>query len=120
MKAVGGRLLSVTNAVEARTWRQGDSGWAQVERPRGLEALESPSNASLHYPPGGGGGGGSEAKKKVGVPKIGPKFPAPLTHFIFCRRKILLVWVGESAGAVARAPNPPPRPPRPPGSLMID
>ena len=27
-KAVGGRLLSVTNAVEAGTWRQGDSGWA--------------------------------------------------------------------------------------------
>ena len=23
-----GRLLSVTKAVEARTWRQGDSGWA--------------------------------------------------------------------------------------------
>ena len=23
-----GRLLSVTNAVEAGTWRQGDSGWA--------------------------------------------------------------------------------------------
>ena len=27
-KAVGGRLLSVTHAVEAGTWRQGDSGWA--------------------------------------------------------------------------------------------
>ena len=27
-KAVGGRLLSVTNAIEAGTWRQGDSGWA--------------------------------------------------------------------------------------------
>ena len=23
-----GRLLSVTNAIEAGTWRQGDSGWA--------------------------------------------------------------------------------------------
>ena len=23
-----GRLLSVTNAIEAATWRQGDSGWA--------------------------------------------------------------------------------------------
>ena len=22
-----GRLLSVTNAIEAGTWRQGDSGW---------------------------------------------------------------------------------------------
>ena len=27
-KAVGGPLLSVTNAVEAGTWRQRDSGWA--------------------------------------------------------------------------------------------
>ena len=27
-KAVGGRLLSVTNAIEGGTWRQGDSGWA--------------------------------------------------------------------------------------------
>ena len=27
-KAVGGRLLSVTNAIEAGTWRQGHSGWA--------------------------------------------------------------------------------------------
>ena len=27
-EAVGGRLLSVTNAIEAGTWRQGDSGWA--------------------------------------------------------------------------------------------
>ena len=23
-----GRLLSVTNAIEAGTWRQGDGGWA--------------------------------------------------------------------------------------------
>ena len=27
-KAVGGRLLSVTNAIEPGTYRQGDSGWA--------------------------------------------------------------------------------------------
>ena len=27
-KAVWRRLLSVTNALEAGTWRQGDSGWA--------------------------------------------------------------------------------------------
>ena len=27
-EAVGGRLLSATNAIEAGTWRQGDSGWA--------------------------------------------------------------------------------------------
>ena len=30
-----GRLLSVTNAVEAGTWRQGDSGWAWAGRPEG-------------------------------------------------------------------------------------
>ena len=30
-----GRLLSVANAIEAGTWRQGDSGWAQVGRPGG-------------------------------------------------------------------------------------
>ena len=28
VEAVGGRLLSVTNAIEAGTWRQGDNGWA--------------------------------------------------------------------------------------------
>ena len=30
-----GRLLSVTNATEAGTWRQGDSGWAEAGRPGG-------------------------------------------------------------------------------------
>ena len=30
-----GRLLSVTNATEAGTWRQGDSGWAYAVRPGG-------------------------------------------------------------------------------------
>ena len=30
-----GRLLSVTNAVEPGTWRQGDSGWALAGRPGG-------------------------------------------------------------------------------------
>ena len=34
-EAVGGRLLSVSNAVEPGTWRQGDSGWAQAGRPGG-------------------------------------------------------------------------------------
>ena len=29
-----GRLLSVTNAIEAGTWRSGDSGWARAGRPR--------------------------------------------------------------------------------------
>ena len=30
-----GRVVLVTNAVEAGTWRQGDSGWAQAGRPGG-------------------------------------------------------------------------------------
>ena len=30
-----GRLLSVTNAIEAGTWRHGDSGWAEAGRPGG-------------------------------------------------------------------------------------
>ena len=30
-----GRLLSVTNAIEAGSWRQGDSGWALAGRPGG-------------------------------------------------------------------------------------
>ena len=34
-EAVGGRLLSVANAIEAGTWRQGDSGWAEAGRPGG-------------------------------------------------------------------------------------
>ena len=47
----------------------------------------------------GGRVGGSEAKKKVCVPKIGLKFPAPFINFIFCRRKIFLMWLGGLAGA---------------------
>ena len=38
---------------------------------------------------------------------------APLINFIFCLRKIFLMWVGGSTGA-ARAPN---NPLPPPGSL---
>ena len=42
--------------------------------------------------------GGSEAKKQVGVPKIGPKFPAPLMNFILCPRKIFLKFGGGGVG----------------------
>ena len=43
-----GRLLSVTNAIEAGAWRQGDSGWAYAGRPGGGGGGGSPhSNASL-------------------------------------------------------------------------
>ena len=50
----GGWLLSVTNAIEAGTWREGDSGWAWAGRPwgEGGGATSPPSNASL--PRGGG------------------------------------------------------------------
>ena len=43
-----GRLLSVTNAIEAGTCRQGDSGWAQAGRSGGGVGggTSSPSNAS--------------------------------------------------------------------------
>ena len=34
-QAVWRRLLSVTNAIEAGTWRPGDSGWAEAGRPGG-------------------------------------------------------------------------------------
>ena len=47
-----GRLLSVTNAIEAGTCRQGDSGWALAGRPG---ASPPPSNAPLGPEPGTGG-----------------------------------------------------------------
>ena len=50
-KAVGGRLLSVTNAIEAGTCRQGDSGWALAGQPGGGGGTLPPSNASLPPPP---------------------------------------------------------------------
>ena len=53
------------------------------------------------------GGGGSEAKNKVCVPKIGLKFPAPLTNFIFAEGYFSDVEGGGRPG-LARAPNPPP------------
>ena len=47
-----GRLVLVTNAIEAGTWRWGDSGWAQAGRPGG-GGYPPPSNASLTPPPPG-------------------------------------------------------------------
>ena len=47
-----GRLLSVTNAIEVGTCRQGDGGWAWAGRPGGGGAgTPHPSNASLPPPP---------------------------------------------------------------------
>ena len=47
-----GRLLSVTNVVEAGACRQGDSGWASAGRPGGGGGgTPPPSNASLPLPP---------------------------------------------------------------------
>ena len=89
-KAVVGRLLSVTNAFEAGTWRQGDSGWATGgghypipspphARPLRLCRRPTPCPAplstwSVHGPraegvsalrthPHGGGGGGRRAER---------------------------------------------------------
>ena len=55
------------------------------------------------------GGGGVRGQKKVHVPKIGLKFPAPLINFIFLLRKIFLMWVGGGMGwpGLARPPPPP-------------
>ena len=57
-----GRLLSVTNAVEAGTWCSGDSGWAYTWRSGGGRV---PSPLAMH--PSGGGGhtppeGGRESR----------------------------------------------------------
>ena len=41
---------------------------------------------------GGGVRGGTEVKKKVCVPKINVKFPAPLINFLFPLRKLVLMW----------------------------
>ena len=48
-----GRLLSVTNAVEAGTCRQGDSGWGWAWRPGGRGVTSPPSDASLVATPFG-------------------------------------------------------------------
>ena len=53
-----GRLLSVTNAIDAGTWRQGDSGWAQAGRP------------------GAGGGGGDTSPLFQCVPHAHPHIAA--------------------------------------------
>ena len=58
---------------------------------------------------GGWVGGWIRGPKKVCVPKISLKFPAPLINFIYCLRKIfsdVVGWVGRPG--LARAPNPPP------------
>ena len=61
-------------------------------------------------PPNPGGvGGWVRGQKKVCVPKITLKIPAPLIDFIFCWMKILLMWGGGGSGpGLARAPNAPP------------
>ena len=60
-----GRLLSVTNAIGAGAWRQGDSGWAKAGRPGGGGERGTPppplSSASL-------GEGGSAEDGLRGAP----------------------------------------------------
>ena len=43
-----------------------------------------------------------------GVRENGLILPAPLTNFMFCRRKIFLMWVGGWVGRGWPAPPPPP------------
>ena len=50
-----GRLLSVTNAIEPGTCRQGGSGWAQAGRPGKGGGVPPP--LPMHPYPGGGGSG---------------------------------------------------------------
>ena len=47
-------------------------------------------------------------QNKVCVRDIGLKFPAPLINLIFCLWKVLLMWVGRSAGAGHGPKQPPP------------
>ena len=56
-------------------------------------------------------GGGQRSNKKVCVPEIGLKFPAPLINFIFCLRKSFLMRVGGWVRLTGQGPNPPPPPP---------
>ena len=42
---------------------------------------------------------GGRELKKVYVPKIGPKFPAPVINFVFPPQEIFLMWAGLSADA---------------------
>ena len=56
-----GRLLSVTNAIEAGTWRQGDSGWASAGRP------------------GGGGGSPPPTSRESLLDPSQEQFPTPQT-----------------------------------------
>ena len=65
-KAVGGRLLSVTNAVEAGVWRQGHGGWAWAGRREG-ECI--PGHG------GRGAGGASPNVPQALVPRPHPRWP---------------------------------------------
>ena len=96
-QAVGGgcqsgrrRLLSVTNAIEPGTWRQGDSGWAHPGRPGGGKG--GASNAALGVVPLavtsvrrslGCSANGTSARSPYprGWRRVAPALPLlPLTH----------------------------------------
>ena len=63
---------------------------------------------------GATGGGGVRGQKKVCVPKISLKFPAPLINYIFCLKKFSDVSGWGGWPGLARAPNSPPPSPRGP------
>ena len=85
-----GRLLSVTNAVEASTWRQGDSGWAWAGRP------------------GGGGRGGYPPPLPV-HPRPPPP-PSPAWIGTTCVRRYTRTPGGNIPQATVPSPQPPPPP----------
>ena len=89
-----GRLLSVTNAIQADTWRQGDSGWAQAGRPGGLPPFQC-------IPAWGAG------------PRPNPTpTPAPAHNRAPERAPRPLASPGHVPQAVQRAQSPRPQPPR--------
>ena len=50
-KSGWGQLLSVTNAIEAGTCRQGDSGWAEAGQPGGGWGRGNPPPCQCTPPP---------------------------------------------------------------------
>ena len=93
-----GRLLSVTNAIEADTWRQGDSGWAPSRR-GGEGSLLSNASPKASLPPGGG----------VAGPAAGP---GPLGARRALRLQRAGTWnsYAHARGAAARREVQPPAP----------
>ena len=116
-----GRLLSVTNAVEAGIWCQGDNGWALAGRPGSPPPL---SNASLPPPPPHATSARpwqdtllNDALESCPICCFGAGTPPPNPDFIGGgKMKISNVDLGHFWCTNFRVPAPPPpqsQPPRP-------